>query len=257
MEKKSIVMFTKKIGDSIRQNSPTILTGLSVAGLVTTTVMAVKATPKAIQILEERREEEKDLNEDFKDFTWEGVVKETWKCYIPAGLMGVATITCMICANSINLRRNAALASVYSLAETTLKEYQAKVVETIGEKEEQKIRHSIAQDKVNSMKPESIIITGSGDVLCLDLTSKRYFKSSYDKIKKVENQLGYELLNSMTLSLNEVYGMLNLEPTSVGWDIGWDVNRDGRVEIDITTSLGQNNEPCLVMDFSKQPRPLR
>ena len=44
----------KKIGGVILKNSPAILTGISVAGVVTTTIMAVQATPKAIELVKQR-----------------------------------------------------------------------------------------------------------------------------------------------------------------------------------------------------------
>jgi len=49
----------------IIKNSPTILTGLAVGGLVTTTVLAVKATPKALDILERN----KHFGRQIDDFT--------------------------------------------------------------------------------------------------------------------------------------------------------------------------------------------
>ncbi len=61
------------------------------------------------------------------------IIKTAWPCYIPAAV-GAISVFCLIGASSTNLRRNAALATAYTLSESTLKEYQEKVVETIGEK---------------------------------------------------------------------------------------------------------------------------
>lgn len=267
MKANKITAATKKIAGVISKNSPTILTGLGVAGLVTTTVMAVRATPKALRILEEERQ--RKLDEQALALTTEhepGTInpvkltaldtfKLTWKCYIPSTIMGAVTATCIVCANSINLRRNTALATVYSLTETTLKEYQAKVVETIGKNKEQKIKDEIAQDKVTNTKQDTVILTGGGDVLCMDLTSGRYFRSSVEKIKRAKNEINEELLNSMWISLNEAYGILDLEPIGAGWDIGWDVNRDGLIDISIRATLADNGEPCITIEFEKEPRP--
>ena len=38
---------------SIKKHSPEILTGIGIAGMITTTVMAVRATPKALILIEE------------------------------------------------------------------------------------------------------------------------------------------------------------------------------------------------------------
>ena len=86
----------------------------------------------------------------------------TWRYYVPTAIMGGLTIACIIGANSINLRRNAALAGAYSLTEAALKEYQAKVIETIGDKKEQAIRDDIAKDRVKEhpLGEREVIITG-------------------------------------------------------------------------------------------------
>lgn len=262
MKVNKITEVTKKLGGVISKNSPTILTSLAVGGLITTTIMAVRATPKALQILEEERKnrEQDRLNGVDEQFapaiiSHMDTFKLTWKCYIPSTIMGIATATCIICANSINLRRNAALASVYSLTETTLREYQAKVVETIGKNKEQKIKDEIAQDRVSNTNQDALVITGSGDTLCMDLTTGRYFRSNVEKIKRAEIDANMELIDSMWMSLNEFYGILDLPPVDIGWDIGWDVNRDGKIKLNIRATIADNNEPCITMEFEKEPRP--
>ena len=45
----------KKILVKAEKNSPAILTGLGIAGGITTTVLAVKATPKALKLIEESK----------------------------------------------------------------------------------------------------------------------------------------------------------------------------------------------------------
>ena len=107
----------KLVGRTLQKNSPTILTGLAVAGVVTTVVMAVKATPKALEILDQERVMREDYSERWlvpvEKITKKDIVKLTWKCYLPSFLMGGATIAAIIAANSINLRRNAALSGLY------------------------------------------------------------------------------------------------------------------------------------------------
>lgn len=246
-----------RLSKAVQKNSPTILTALSVAGLVSTVILAVKATPKALEILEEEKRLKNDDPESTEpvELTFKETVYSTYKCYIPAAIMGTATVICMIGSTKISLRRNAALASAYSIAETALKEYQAKVVETIGENKEKQIREEIAQDRVNNKPTNGVYIAGSGDSLCLDLSSDRYFKTSVDKLRKAENNLGKEMLNSMWVSLNEVYMEVGLEPIPIGYDIGWDVNRDGLVQFAINACITENDQPCITLDFTQDPRP--
>lgn len=47
------VKISKRVGRQLYRSSPTILTVVASVGVVTTTIMAVRATPKAIKILKE------------------------------------------------------------------------------------------------------------------------------------------------------------------------------------------------------------
>lgn len=62
------------------------------------------------------------------------VVKAAWKPYIPAAITGSLSVACLVGASRVNFKRNAALATAYTLSEKVLKDYKDSVVETIGEK---------------------------------------------------------------------------------------------------------------------------
>jgi hypothetical protein len=248
----------KKFLGTLNKNSPVILTGLGVTGLVATTIMAVKATPKALQILEdEKNNRSENGNYDSSDWTLtaKDIIKLTWKCYMPAAIMGVVTIACIVRANSINLRRNAALVGVYSLSETALKEYRSKVVETIGKGAERKIKDEIAKDRVtnNPISDKEVVITGVGESLCYDALSGRYFKSDIEHIRQALNKLSRDLMSEQFITLNEVYGELDLKSTKMGDVIGWHID-DGLIEPDFSSQLTENGMPCLVLDYMTGPR---
>jgi len=262
-----------KLGRTLARNSPTVLTGLSVAGLMATAAMAVGATPKALSIIDDEvynrftdsgthktyaeylHTEGYDISTRIRQLSKKELIMLTWQCYIPAALMGGVTIACIVGANSINLRRNAALASVYSLTEAALKEYQAKIVETIGGNKAQKINDEIYKDKLakNPVGDREVIITGKGDTLCYDVISGRYFKSDIEKIRKIQNELNRELLSEMFITLNEVYYALGLSDTKLGGGMGWDVN-EGLIEFRFSSQLTEDGTPCLVIDYHMEPR---
>ena len=259
---------TRSVSTLIAKNSPTILTGLSVTGLISTAILAVKVTPKAVQILEEEHEyrEDDSINKSMEDekgtysvepLTKLEVIKLTWKCYIPAAVIGAVTIGCIVSANTINLRRNAALAGLYSLSDTALKEYKAKVVETIGKNKERDVRDDIKKDHLaaNPVKESEVIATGKGDVLCYDELSGRYFKSNIEQIKRVLNDISRDLLNDMQgfTPVNEVYYGLGLPGIKLGELMGWYLD-DGLIEGNFGTQLADNGEPCVVLDFGIEPR---
>lgn len=226
----------------LKENSPVILTGCAAAGVVTTAIFAVKATPKACEIIEGEGLEDKV-----------DIVKATWKLYIPAIASGVVTIACIVGANHISLKRSAALASLYSLSEATLKEYQDKVVEKIGEKKEQEVRDEIAQDRVrkNPQGENPVILTGRGEVLCLDSISGRYFKSDIEKIRKTVNDLNVNLNKDFFIPVNDLYYELGLPGIKLGEMIGWRL--PNLIEVDFSTQLTDDGTPCLVMDFPLYP----
>lgn len=248
---------TLNLSRMVARNSPTILTGLGVAGLVTTTVMGIRATPKAILILEKEgvmhNAREKDIPklELIKE-----AVKLTWRIYLPTVLMGGATIACIVSANSINLRRNAALASLYTLTEATLKEYQSQVVKTIGEKKEQKIREEVYKEKIrkNPVTVDNVIDTGMGDTLFFDPTSGRYFTSDIEYVRRqVRNELNDLLIKDTFVPLNEFYYLLKLKQTTLGEDYGWDYD-GGLLEFKPTAILADDCRPCLAIEFNIEPR---
>jgi len=259
---KSLAVIGKNVGNSLVKNSPTILTGVSVAGLLTTVAMAVTATPKAIEILDREMWDREVIGIEkygspIQPLTKKEIISLTWKCYIPTVLMGAATIGCIIGANSIHLRRNAALVSLYSIAESTLKEYQAKVIETLGEKKEKLIKEEILQDRVtnNPPKENQIIITGNGDTLCYDSLSGRYFKSDIEKIRRIQNDFNRSLISEMYKTLNEFYDELGLEETELGRNMGW-TTEFGLLDISFSAKLTPDNLPCIVLDYRIGPRKL-
>jgi hypothetical protein len=246
------------------KHSPAILTGLGIAGMITTTVLAVKATPKALDDIsaEKRRIANKELKEgeDYEEanrleLTPVETVKVAWKNYIPAVVTGTVSIACIIGASSVNSKRNAALATAYSLAETSLKDYKSKVVETIGEKKEQAITDSIAKEKMEKepVQNKEVILTGKGETLCFDVISGRYFKSDIEKIRKIINDANMRMREENYITLNEFYYELGLESIMIGDDLGWSIYQNGYIDPSFSSQLATDGTPCLVLDYLVGP----
>ena len=243
----SMNLIVKKFGGALSKSSPTILTGLGVMGLITTVSMAVKATPKALVILDNehthRRNKDGELYA-YEEYDMLETIKLTWKCYIPAAVTGLLTIGCIISANRVNLKRNAALLSLYGLSEAALKEYQKKVIETIGDKKERIVRDEIHKDRItqNPVNDKEVILTGSGDSLCYDALSGRYFKSDIEKIRQGLNKVSRDLMSEHFITLNQVYDELNMKSTKMGEIIGWHID-DGLIEPEFSSHLSENGVP--------------
>ncbi len=250
MHKPNLSKICKNVKSATVKHSPEILTGVGIAGMVTTTVMAVRATPKAIRLLDD---EKKRQNVDKLEPA--DVVKTAWKCYIPAAVTGTVSVVCLIGASSVNARRNAALTAAYTLSESTLRDYQKKVIETIGEKKEQTVRDAVAKERLekNPVENKEVIITAKGETLCFDVVSGRYFKSDIDKLKKAENELNRQMRDEMYISLNEFYYEIGLEPVKLGEDLGWNID-DGYIDLHFSSQLATDGTPCLVIDYGYGPR---
>lgn len=245
--------FIKNTKCFLGKHSPEILTGIGIAGMVTSTVLAVKATPKALVLLEEARTNEDGTLGD--NLTIVETVKVAWKPYVPAIAVGIASISCIIGASRVNYKRNAALATAYALSERTLINYRDKVIETLGEKKEKEVRDKISQDEIDK-KPISssqVIITPKGNTLFMDSITGRYFRSDLDSIKKAVIELNMEISHQNYISLNEFYSNIGLDRISNGDNLGWNID-NGYVEIDYSTCLADNDEPCIVIDYISQPK---
>ena len=245
--------FIKNTKCFLGKHSPEILTGIGIGGMVTSTVLAVKATPKALVLLEEARTNEDGTLED--KLTIVETVKVAWKPYVPAIVVGIASISCIIGASRVNYKRNAALATAYALSERTLINYRDKVIETLGEKKEKEVRDKISQDEIDK-KPISssqVIITPKGNTLFMDSITGRYFRSDLDSIKKAVIELNMEISHQNYISLNEFYSNIGLDRISNGDNLGWNID-NGYVEIDYSTCLADNDEPCIVIDYISQPK---
>lgn len=250
MSKSKMAQLMRVAKTSITKHSPEILTGIGIAGMITTTVLAVKATPKAIRLIEEAKEEKGE------DLTKAETIKTCWKAYIPAAATCVASTACLIGASSVSIRRNAMLATAYKLSETAFSEYKEKVVETIGDEKEKVVREKVSEERIkkNPITKNEIIMTDYGDTQFYETLSGRYFKSDIEQIKKVVNYLNKDMLQDMfgTISLNEFYDELELERIDLGDELGWRVDK-GLIEIDFTSKIADNGKPCIVLDYINAP----
>ena len=232
-----------------KKHCPEILTGIGIAGMVATTIMAVKATPKAILLINE-----KEVELGVEKLSKKEVVQTTWKCYIPAAITGVTSIACIVGASSVSMRRNAALATAYTLSETALREYRDKVVEVVGEKKEQAVRDAIAKDRIdkNPVSKNEVFITGNGTTLFYDPFTGGYFESDLEVLRRSVNDVVFQMLNEGSASLNDFYYNIGRPDTRPGHDLGWNAN-NGTFELRCSAQIADNGRPCLAIDFTIPP----
>lgn len=267
-----------KVG--MAKNAPTILTMTGITAMASSTYWAVKATPKALALKEKAEVEKNKKAGTFKNqklhyydekegafvdgfqnwvlLTKLEIVQTCWRCYAPAFITGVLGAACLIGANSMNLRKNAALAAAYALSETNFREYREKTLEEVGEKKEEKIRNAVAEEKItkNPVNTSTVLETGNGDTLCYDAICGRYFKSSIEKLKSALNELNMELVQDGYVSLNQYYDLIGLPDGMLGDDLGWSINNHhSTVQLDLSAQLTKDEAqtPCMVVAFKYGP----
>lgn len=249
-------MAMKHFGHTLKRKSPEILTGIGIAGMITTTILAVKATPEALRRIERKKQELRKKKLEPKE-----TIQAAGKCYIPAAVTGTVSVACLIGASVENGRRNAALATAASLAESTLREYRGKVVETLGEKKEKTaILDSMDKDEVNKNPPPKEMLEqpisegGTAKILCCDALFGRYFYSNIDTLKRSVNEINRRMsvMVEPYVSVNDFYQEVGERPIEIGDDLGWNVNK-GLLELSFSSQLYNGTTPCLVFRYLTPP----
>lgn len=258
----TVTKSVKLLGASIMKASPSILSGVAIGGVVATAVAVYRGKTRADEILREAH-----VDEPYYDHTEDEWVEPeplsnrekfemVWQCYIPAVLSLTTTIVCIVGANTIHLRRQAALASLCAMSEAALKDYKDKVGELFGPGKAQKTKDALTQDRVKALgviDDRDIIYTTGGDQLCMDAISGRLFKSSIEAIRRAENELNLQFMSEMFISLDEYYDKLGLKPTKLGDLLGWNMHDIGdMIHFDISYGSTIDERPCMVIDASSR-----
>ena len=212
----------------LSKNSSTILTIIGGAGVIGTAVLAAKATPKALALVEEAKEEK---GEELT--TWE-TVKVASPAYIPATAACVGTLICIFGANVLNKRSQAALTSAYALIDNAYKEYKGKLKELYGEEAHNKIVDAIMVEKAEEMRVcnynfvsycDLSVEDGSSEPrLFYDEYSNRFFESTIERVMNAEYHFNRNFVLRGYAFLNEFYEFLGIEKTDYGDKVGWVVD---------------------------------
>ena len=247
-----------KIVGFAKDHSPELLISAGVMGMISSTVLAVKATPKALDLMEEKKA---DLGTTY--LTKKEMVETTWKQYAPAVGIGAVSTACIVMGTTKNLKRNTALATVYAISESTLKEYQKKTVEIAGEEKAKLIDQEVAKSRAK-MRPELVVVqndseyvlsTGDGDTLIYDSLSGRYFRSSMNAIDRAVNSVNKTLMNDYIMTVNDFYNEINIPTVGAGSLIGWKSDKE-MLAIRYDSDVDKNGNPYLVLSYTNRPQPL-
>ena len=236
----------------IKANAPAILTASACIGTVATAVLTAKSTTLAIERIADYCE---DNLRSPEDLTWREKFAISCRVYIPPAITGVATLVSIVAANRIQYARGAAFALAYSGSEAAFRRYRDAVADVVKPKDLEKVKARVAEKSLSEAdKPHSgtILIASSGDVLCYDIFSGRYFKSDIETIRRVENNINGQLNLECYASLNEFYAGLGIPPIAAGELVGW--SDPNALSVEFGSQLTEKGEPVLTIDFLVQPK---
>lgn len=230
-----------------KKHSPEIAIGVGIASMAVSVVSAVRETPKALDKIEEMKS---DLGKD--ELTAKETIQTAWKCYIPSAVSFMIGVFCICLASKTYLGRIAAVGAVVSMKEDELDILKKKTAEMFGEKKKEELADAVEQERVdrNPVGKNEITTVGGGNILCYDVSSGRYFRSTKDKVDTAFHELNYQMNDELTVNLNDFYYHLGLSDNETGRILGWDV-ANGPIRPRYTSTLAENDEPCLVISFEK------
>ena len=253
-----------KVGFKLKKHSPEILVVAGVVGIVTSTVMACKATTKVNDIVDEAKETVDKIHDsvgkglhtsDGEEYTQEVANKDLaivyvqtgWKfakLYGPAVALGVVSIGCMIGSNQILRKRNVALAAAFTAVDTSFKEYRGRLIDRFGKDLDRELRFGIkakeVEERVVDESGNETTVTKTVNVVdpntAHDLYSIVWCEGNTGWTKNAElnkyfliqtqNYANDRLRMRGHLSLNEVYEMLGAPTTKYGQLAGWVYTED-------------------------------
>lgn len=254
--------FLGKTFAGFQKHRPGILTGLGIGSMLAGTVLAVRATPKALEAIEEKKKEE-----GHEELTFAQTIQACWKCYIPAVVAEAVGIGCELGALNESNKRIGSLMTAVNAAENGLREaraYRQFVVDKLGAKKEAEVYHQATQQMVNENPPpkemhQEMIDGVSPKPACYDSSFGRYYYVSYDDVVKAVNKLNHEINTGINgyVSLNDFYDEINVPRVESGDLLGWSTET-GLIQIpekDCLQYAGTaNGWPCWVLKFENPPQ---
>ena len=247
-KKVSLASITTKAGKYLSKNAPAILTGLGLTSIVATAFFAHKAALKADSVI--RKAEENTLLTPKEKF------KLVWKHYLPPVLSCGAAIGFIVAANSVHIKRQAALVTVATLGERALSEYKAEVAELVGKNKARKAEDNLVQKKVTAAETEGkfdkiVLAPDSQRQYVYETTSGHIFQASIEELHKAENEIGRQCLDDDFATLNDFLGKVGASAGDIGDEIGW--NNRKPIELNLGSAIVRDGKGLIAIKYTNPP----
>lgn len=246
-----------KVKFKATKHAPEILIITGVIGVVTSGVLACKATTKLNDILVESKTNIDNINLALENpemvtesYTEEDAKKDkvivysqtclkVARLYAPSVILGALSIGAIIQSNNISRKRNVALAAAYATIDKSFKEYRGRVVERFGNEVDKELKYNTRKEyikeqivdengKKKTVKNEIDVIDSALDISeyakFYDDGCRGWEKDPEQNLLFLRRQQDHanELLQAKGyLFLNEVYDLLGIPRTKAGQIVGW------------------------------------
>jgi len=259
-----------RTGLKLKSVSPEILLAVGIAGAVTSTVLACRATLKVESVLAvhnervgkihtcwEKVKEGEIALDDYSDFdhrkdltlTYSQTALDFVQLYGPAVTLGVVSFACIVGGHGIMKQRNVALMAAYQAVEKGFTAYRKRVTEEFGEDKDYEFKNGLRSEvvteietdengKTHKVKKTKLVPDPNGLSVYarfFDESSGQWQKdASYNMLfLKMQQSYWNDMLKARGhVFLNEVYDAIGIDRTKEGAVVGWVVGGGGDDFID-------------------------
>jgi hypothetical protein len=205
--KNTLTLTAGRTGLVLKKYSPEILMGVGIVGIVTSTVLACKATLKAEDVIEDAEEKIRKIHqaremagtyvegdgensglvqyseEDYKKDMTTVYIQTGWgftKLYGPAVTLGLLSIACMLGAHGIMRKRNLALVAAYKAIEQSFSDYRKRVKDELGDEADRHFKYGTEYVE-NEITDENGNVVSSEPVVVIDPNGISEYARIFDK----------------------------------------------------------------------------
>ena len=264
----NLIKEANKIPVLADKNAPLLLMLAGIGGLAATVVSAVKATPLAIDKMDDeiaKRYEKgeieyeelpmsvnkSDMEFRFDELGPKQIVKSCWKCYVPTVILGALSISSFIGSYKVNTARLTAMTAMYEFTANAYDRYRRNVAK-VSPKTDAKATKASRDEQVKDIPESKFDGLSEGKEVCIDLYTGNVFYSTREDVLVAVNKIKDKFLaGEMFVSLNEFYDEVDADHVGVGDDVGWSPDTDLDIQFD---SVLRNGKPCLTIGYFANPR---
>lgn len=255
----------------MQKHSPRLLFVTGIAGAVTATVLACRATLKIEDILLDGQKELAQVSERSRERTHIRIdtARRIAAAYAPAVVVGVGAVACLTKSHQILRTREAAATAAYAALSSRFDNYRDRVAAQYGRENESDIYEDVQaceiEDPDSGKKRKHIGPSGKGGSIYarwFDRNSPSWEpipESNVFFLRMQQNHWNERLHTKGHVFLNEVYDGLGIERSAEGQFVGW-VHDEGdnyisfgifdNPEMDRLRDFGTGAEGGIWLDFN-------